>query len=116
MRRDPRQQREREPHDLGRDAVGEHELLDRGRLDGQVLEHLVPALVGDRARRLGDVAEQRQPSRRRAPRDHPQLHRRQVLRLVDDDVPVGLRPAVDQLVELVEERDVGLSPRARPAR
>ena len=116
MRRDLRQQWKREPHDLGRHAVGEHELLDGSRLDGQVLEHLVPPLVRDRARRLRDVAEQRQPAGRGAPRHHPELHRCQVLRLVHDDVPERLRPPVDQLVELVEERDVGLGPLARPAR
>ena len=80
------------------------QLLDpRALAVGQERQELVPAVVGDRPGRLGDVAEDREagygPSR-----DHPQLHRRQVLRLVDDHVAVLVRRPEQQRSGLVEER------------
>ena len=50
-----------------------------------------------------------------APADHPQRHRRVVLGLVDDDVAVGERRAVEQRVGLVDEELVGRRPSPAPA-
>ena len=80
----------RQLHVLGRDAVADGQL---GPPDapsgGQVLEDLVPVLVGPGAGGLGDVADDGHRPVERTTADHPQLHRRQVLDLVDDDVAVG---------------------------
>ena len=111
LRRDRVEQRQRELHDLARDAVGVAELLDLGVVAArEVRQHLVPARVRDRPGPLGDVAEDRQRALARAPRDHPQLHRREVLRLVDDDVVVRARRLADERVRLVEQRHVPLAP------
>ena len=65
-----------------------------GRFFGQVLEDLVPALVGPLAGGLGDVAHDRHRTVERTPLEHAQLHRRQVLGFVDDDVAVRARLVV----------------------
>jgi hypothetical protein len=91
------------------------ELLDLSLLAGrEVGEKLVPALVGDRACRLGDVAENRE-SARGAAGDHPQLHRGEVLRLVDDHMAVLRRCAVEEGAGLVQQRKVAVAPAASPA-
>ena len=51
----------------------------------------------------------------RPARDHPQLHRRQVLRLVHDHVPVAGRRLDEHRASLVEQRQVGLAPAAARA-
>ena len=112
VRRDQREQRQRELHHLPRHAVGEPKLLDlRLAPVGEVRHELVPAVIGDRPRGLGDVAEDRHRAGR-APREHPQLHRRQVLRLVDDDVPVRRRRPLEERARLVEQRQVAVAPAA----
>ena len=75
-------------------------------------EHLVPRLAGHPA----PVAWARSPStvidaRRAAPGQRPQLHGRQVLGLVDDDVPVAAGRSGDGRLGLVEQRQVGDRPR-----
>jgi len=68
------------------------QLLDGGGAAArQVRKDIVPARVRDCAGRLRDVAQDRQRALARAPRHHAQLHRRQVLRFVDDHVPVRAR-------------------------
>ena len=68
-------------------------------------------MVLDGTRGLRDVAEDRH--RTGAPaREHSELHRRQVLRFVDDHVPVRLRRPVEQGARLVDERQVRLAPAA----
>ena len=47
---------------------------------------------------------------RRAPREHAQLHRRQVLRLVDDQVAVRPVGPVEERARLVQEWQVGVAP------
>ena len=81
-------------------------------------EHLVPPVGRERARRLGDVTDDRHRAAQRAARGHLELHRREVLDLVDHDVAVrpdlvgvgglaGLRrPWPEHLAGVVEQRDV----------
>ena len=110
-------------HGLRGDAVADGQLHDPGRTAvGQVGQHLVPV-----AGRSGPVAWARSPttviepfSERRG--DHAQLHGREVLHLVDDDVAVGadvvvarrLTPRVGRGPSsargLVEQRHVGVGP------
>jgi hypothetical protein len=113
--RDHVEQRQRELHQLARYPVGVAKLLD-GRVlrTRQEPEHLLPAGVGDRPRRLGDVAEQGDCPFTGAARDRAELHGCQVLRLVHDDVPVRARRRADEGVRLVEQRDVAVAP-GRPA-
>ena len=60
-RRDQVEQRQRELHDLPRHAVGMAQLFDRDlRLVGKERLELLPAAVHDGARRLRDVAQDRQ--------------------------------------------------------
>ena len=86
---------------------------------GQLVEHLVPVGVGPGAGGLRDVADDGHRAVERAAGEHAQLHRRQVLRLVDDDVAVGahvvvggltraphLRLGAEQRAGLVEQRHV----------
>ncbi len=87
------------------------QLLDRHLcLVGEVRLELLPAPVGDRAGRLRDVTEHRQRAVDGAARDCEQLHRREILRLVDDHVPVRTRRAFEQRARLVEQRQVVLAP------
>ena len=78
-------------HVRRRDAVADGELGAAGRpAVGQVVEDLVPARRGPTRRWPGRCRRRSviEPlSERRV--EHPQLHRREVLRLVDDDVAVG---------------------------
>ena len=112
--RDQLQERERELHDLARHAVGVLQLLDLGvRASREVRQEVLPAPVGDRPGRLGDVAEQRERPGDAAA-GHAQLHRRQVLRLVHDHVAEGARRAVEQRGGLVEERQVARAPARAP--
>src|SRR6185437_16141941 len=111
LRRDPVEQRQREVHDLGRDAVGVAQLLDLHlRLVRQIRLELLPAAVDDGSGRLRDVAEDRERAVYGAARDREQLHRREILRLVDDHVPVGPRRAGEQRPRLVEQRHVLVAP------
>ena len=54
-------------------------------------------------------------ARAHAPGDHAELHRRQVLRLVHDDVSVGSRRLDEQRAGQVQERHVGARPAAGAA-
>ena len=56
---------------------------------GQVGQHLAPVVRRERPGGLGDVADDRHRAVERAAGHHPQLHGREVLHLVDDDVAVG---------------------------
>ena len=107
-RRRPRRGPRRDVHDLGRRAVVDGQLLHppvRAEVRG---EHLGPAgRAGERAG-LGDVADQRHRPGRAAAHQQPPGHRRELLRLVDDDVavgpgavgggPLGRRPGVAHLL------------------
>ena len=96
---------------LTRDAVAVPEVGDRRRVGrGQVSGHLVPRVLGPRPGGLREVADQGQRAGGAAPGDAAQLHGRQVLGLIDDDVRVRAVHAVDQRRALVEERDVGGRP------
>ena len=105
--RDQREQRERELEHVARHAIGEAQLLDH-RLGAEIREQVVPAAVRDWPGGLRDVAEDGERSRRAA-REHAELHRRQVLRLVDDHVAVRPVAALEQRPRLVEERQVGVA-------
>ena len=65
-----------------------------------------------RRRPLGEVAEHRRRAGGAPPADRSQLHRRQVLRLVDDHV-AETRRALQQVGELVDEGGVGGRPPRR---
>ncbi len=128
----PRRQR----HVGRRDPVADGELGPPGRpaLGREALEDLVPVGVGPGAGGLGDVADDRHRPVQRAAGEHPQLHRREVLGLVDDDVAVGAHlvvvvgpvapvlpppgPRPEQGPGLVEQRDVVAGERdvVRPTR
>ncbi len=69
-------------------------------------EGLRPALRRGRTRGLGEVAEHGHRMMAAAACEHPQLHRREILRLVDDDVPEPSRRAFHQRLGLVEQREV----------
>ncbi len=87
---------------------------------GEMSEHVVPAVGRERTRRLREVADDRHRTVQGAARQHPQCHRREVLRLVDDDVSVGAqlvglgavarRPRTEQRERLIEQRDVRVGP------
>ena len=70
----------------------------------------LPSGRGRRAGGLRDVAEDRHRASAGAPRDHAELHRRQVLRLVDDHVPERARRLGEQRERLVHQRDVVVAP------
>ena len=112
-----------ERHDLRRDAVADRQPDDPGRLAvGEMGEHVIPAGGRQRTRRLGEVADDGHRAVQRAAGRHLELHRRQVLHLVDDDVPVradlvgvvGLTATADPWAQdlpcVVEQRDVRRRP------
>ncbi len=114
----------REGHDLGRDAVADGQLGEPGRTAvGEVGEHVGPVAWRVGAGGLGDVAHHGHRAVQRPPRRHAQLHGRQILHLVDDDVAVGPdlvvvralavapRLAAEQGTGLVEQGGVGIGPR-----
>jgi hypothetical protein len=89
------------------------ELLDLER-NVEVAEQLLPAAIAGRPRRLRDVAEERHRPAAGPPRQRPQLHRGQILSLVDDHVPVRVRCPVQQRRRLVEQCEIRLAPSASP--
>ena len=91
-------------------AVADRQVGDRPGRRRDVANTSRPALLAGGRGRLGDVADERHRARRAAAADHAQRHRRVVLRLVDDDVAVGERRAVEQRVGLVDEELVGRRP------
>ena len=72
----------------------------------EVRQRDLPRRRGPWRRPLRDVAEHGRRSRGAPAADGPQLHRRQVLRLVEHDVPEARRPA-EQVRQLVEQHHVG---------
>ena len=77
-------------HDWPRDPVAHSELVADCRLPiRQVGEDPLPVTVGPRTRGLGDVTHHGHGPVQRPSVQHPQVHRREVLNLVDHDVPVG---------------------------
>ena len=68
---------------------------------------LRPRGVRPRGRRLREVAEHGDRPARSATSDHAQLHRREVLRLVDDHVSVSRRVPLEQVARLVDQREIG---------
>jgi len=74
--------------------------------------------MGPRAGGLRDVAHDRHRTVERSPRQHSELHRRQILRLVDDDVAIRAhlvvlrrstlapRTSAEQRAGLIEQRHV----------
>ena len=99
--------RGREFEHLARGTVTERQLvvLDGSRL-GQVHADLPPVGIGPRSRGLGEVAQHGDRSRRGAPGDHAELHGRQVLGLVDDDMSVRAGAAAGQERGLVQQGEV----------
>ena len=86
-------------HDLGGDAIADGQPDHPGRLAvGEVGEHVVPVVRGERPGGLGEVADDGERAVERPPRRHLELHRGEVLDLVDDDVPV--RADLVRLVDL----------------
>ena len=80
----------------------------------EVRERRVPTRRRRGTGRLREIAEHRHRVPVRAPCEHPQLHRREVLRLVDDDVPEAARRALHERLRLVDERQVVGGPRVGP--
>jgi hypothetical protein len=97
----------REPQEVVGDAVAQLQLAVREGFDTRVAQDVRPRREAGLGRALRDIAEDGQRLAPRAPDDHPQLHRREVLRLVDHDVAVGAHLRVDEPARLVEQRDVG---------
>ena len=90
------------------EPVADRELGAAGRAAvGQLLEHLVPVGVGPRAGGLGDVADDGHRAVERAAGEHAQLHRREVLRLVDHDVAVGADVLVGRLARTLRRAASG---------
>ena len=89
-----------------RDAVADLELGDAG-VHAGFLQDPLPAGDARVGGALGEVAEDRQRLAAGPAHRHPQLHRGEVLGLVDDDVAEAPEAGVDQPVRLVEQRDVG---------
>src|SRR5262245_48087465 len=86
------------------------QLLDlRALAAGKLPEHLLPARVRHRPGGLRDVAEDRERAEGAA-RDHADLHRREVLRLVHDHVAVADGLAEEQSASLVQQREVSGAP------
>ena len=122
-RRGDRHHPVREFHDLAGDAVADRQPDDPRRLAiGKVVEHVVPVGRSERPGCLREVADDRHRSVEGAASGHLELHRREVLDLVDDDVTVraDLVGVVDLAVAaglgaehvagVVEQGDIGRSP------
>ena len=93
-------------------AVAELELLDRrGGGRAEVHDGVVPARLGAGRGGLGEVAEHGHRPGRAAAGDGPQLHGREVLRLVHDRVAVGAADAVEERLGLVDQHQLGQRPR-----
>ena len=76
-------------------------------------QNLVPRVIAPGARRLGQIAEHGEGSRRRPPGHHPELHRAQILGLVHHYVSVRPGPPVDEELRFVEQGEVVGCPRLR---
>ena len=100
-----------DPQEVLRHAVGDPQVAHGVPRRAGRVEHLVPRRELRVGGALRDVAEDRHGLAAGAADDHAQLHRREVLRLVDDHVPVSAQVGVDQPARLVEQRHV-----ARPQR
>ncbi len=111
-----------ELHDLARNAVADRQLGHaRIAILGQQVEHVAPVAGRERPGGLRDVADHRHRTVQRAARHHLQLHRREVLHFVDDDVAVLLgfvvlvdhaafaRLGPEQVARRVEQRHVGVA-------
>ncbi len=81
----------REVHHLSRSAVVDRQLRQPPAIAERRRERLLPTRPAAGGTGLRDIADQRHRPQRATPRDRPPRHRRQLLRLVDDHVPV--RPA-----------------------
>ena len=82
------------------------ELLEHGVRLAEVPQRRVPGRRGPRRRALREVAEDGRRAGGAAAADRPQLHRGEVLRLVQDDVPEARR-ALEEVGDLVEQDGVG---------
>ena len=80
---------------------------------GQHGAHLAPVRVRPGPGGLGQVAEHGDRARRCPAGDHAELHRREVLGLVDDDVPVAARPPPGEERGFVEEGQIVDAPCGR---
>src|SRR5690606_14510326 len=81
----------------------------------EVVQHVGPRAGGPRRGALGQVAEDGRRTVAAAPSQCAELHGRQVLRLVHDEVPQRGR-AFDEVGQLVQERGVGGRPSGGPPR
>ena len=92
-----------------RHAVADREISD-GAIRSEMGEHVRPAFLTRRRGGLGDIPNQGARSAGCAPTDHPERHRRVVLRLVDHHMAVGERRAIEQRVRFVDEMLIGGGP------
>ena len=110
-------------HDLSGDAVADRQPgHPAGPAVREVIGDIAPTRRRPRPRRLGEVADDRQRAVERPSGDHLQLHRREILDLVDDDVavrpdlvglvdpPAAVRHRTEYVAGVVEQGDVGRRP------
>ncbi len=110
-------------HDPGGNSIADAEPDHPRRLDvGKMPEHIGPVVGCQRAGGLSDVADHGEAAVEGTARDHAELHRSEVLNLVDHDVTisadlVGLvdlasptRSRAEVAARLVEQGDVVLGP------
>ncbi len=111
-RRGTREQAVREREHRAGEAIAHRQLGVLG-VGGasEVRERLDPGAGRRGAGRLREVAEHGHRVAAGPAGQHAQLHGRQILRLVDDDVVVLPGPALEQRLRLVEQREVGRGPR-----
>ena len=106
-RRARRQQRAGERQELVRHAVADRRARETSCASTPASSSTASQLdTPASAVRCDEVAEDRQRLPARPPHGHPQLHRRQVLRLVDDHVAEAPEAGIDQPMRLVEQRHV----------
>lgn len=85
--------------------------LGHPRLRGAEMDdRLFPAPLAAHRRRLRQVAEDGHGPVRTAARHQPELHGRQILGLVDDDVPIGRCHPYSEGLGLVQQGEVGPGP------
>ena len=112
--RGERQQPVGELQDRRRDAVAELELRDPPVGRAEVTRARRPSATAHRSRSPARGRRGRHRAARAPAAEHPQLHRREVLGLVDDDVAERPRRAADHGLGFVEQREVGPASSAPP--
>ena len=109
----------RQVHEGARDPVADGQLMaNRRPAVGKVHEDRVPVVVGPGTGGLGDVTDDGHGTVQGPPAEHSQVHRREVLHLVDHDVAVGThgiglaltRPGTQHGPGLVQEGGIRCRP------